>query len=184
VHYLYEHFCSGNLYAVNPEDHTNAEEIIDYLKGLSFKALERKLTEFESNVLKFVSVDSVGKDKLGIAASLPNVYQAKLAADRWALRESELGAVSNYVGVLNKRAEFDLCVENLRYIAKTSSYLVSCSERDANIVKFFTMSSEQMKVGSKIKIAGYIKSQAVSSYTGYKETMLNRIRIMEVSSAE
>jgi hypothetical protein len=178
VYYLYEHFCSGNLYAVEEQDRQSAEAIVDYLKGLSFKAFERKLTDFESNVLKFVSSETVGKDKLGIAASLPNVYAAKLKADRWTEREAGLGSTSEYVGKLNSRCEFSLRVENLRYIAKTESYLVSCSENNANIVKFFAMSNHGITVGGEIKIMGYVKSHAISSYTGFKETMINRIKLI------
>lgn len=181
VHFLYEHFLSNNTYAVTDEDRANAEEIVNYLKGLSFKAFERKLSDFETNVLRFVNSNTADKSKLGIAASLPNVYATKLVADTWTLRESELGATSEYIGQLSSRGEFSLTVENLRYIAKTESYLVSCSEGGRNIVKFFVVTTDRIKVGCDITVTGYVKSQAVSNYTGFKETMLNRIRLVSSS---
>lgn len=176
VHYLYEHFCNNEKTEVLDTDRELAEEIIDYLKGLSFKALERKLTEFETNVLNFVGSEKVNKSQLGIAASLPNVYRNKLEADVWTVRESELARTSDYLGELGKRSDFTAKIENLRYIAKTMSYLVSCSVDDKNILKFFTV-DKVGNVGDIINVTGFVKGQNVSNYSNAKETMINRIKI-------
>ena len=176
VHFLYEHFCNNEKVEVSDTDTAMAEEIIDYLKGLSFKALERKLTEFETNVLNFVGSEKVNKTQLGIAASLPNVYRNKLEADTWAIREAELGRSSDFIGKIGARCEFTAKIENLRFIAKTMSYLVSCSVDDKNILKFFNV-SEVGKVGDIINVAGFVKGQAVSKYSNAKETMINRVKI-------
>ncbi len=176
VHFLYEHFCNNVKVDITDSDRELAEEVIDYLKGLSFKALERKLTEFETNVLNFVGSETINKNQLGIAASLPNVYRNKLDADVWTMREAELGRTSDYVGKVGARCEFEAKIENLRYIAKPMSYLVSCSVDDKNILKFFSV-SEVGKVGDIIKVAGFVKGQAISKYSNAKETMINRVKI-------
>jgi hypothetical protein len=176
VSFLYEHFCNNEKTECLTADFELAEEIIDYLKGLSFKALERKLTDFESNVLNFVGSETVGKEQLGIAASLPNVYRNKLEADNWTAREAELARTSDYIGQVGQRGEFTAKIENLRYIAKTSSYLVSCSVDDKDILKFFSGVASG-NVGSTINITGFVKSQDISSYSNAKETMINRIKI-------
>jgi hypothetical protein len=118
----------------------------------------------------------VNKNQLGIAASLPNVYRNKLDADTWTSREAELGRTSDYVGKVGSRCEFDAKIENLRYIAKTMSYLVSCSVDDKNILKFFSV-SEVGKVGDIIKVTGFVKGQAISKFSNAKETMINRVKI-------
>jgi hypothetical protein len=176
VSFLYEHFCNNEKTDYSSEDLELAEEIIDYLKGLSFKALERKLTDFETNVLNFVSSEAVGKEHLGIAASLPNVYRNKLEADTWTQREADLSRTSDYIGQVGKRCEFIAKIENLRYIAKTASYLVSCSVDDKHILKFFSGVASG-NIGDKVQITGFVKSQSVSSYSNAKETMINRIKI-------
>lgn len=176
VSFLYEHFCNNEKVEILDADRKMAEEIIDYLKGLSFKALERRLTDFESNVLNFVGSETVGKEQLGIAASLPNVYRNKLEADTWTAREAELARTSDYIGEVGKRGEFTAKIENLRYIAKTSSYLVSCSVDDKHILKFFS-SVASGKVGDNVQITGFVKSQSISSYSNAKETMINRIKL-------
>jgi hypothetical protein len=177
VSFLYEHFCNNETAAtVTSEDSEMADDIIHYLKGLSFKALERKLTDFESNVLTFVSSETVGKEQLGIAASLPNVYRNKLEADKWTSREIELAGTSDYVGQVNKRCEFTAKIENIRFIAKTDSYLVSCSVDNKHILKFFS-GVKTGNVGDTVKITGFVKSQSVSSFSNAKETMINRVKV-------
>ena len=176
VSFLYEHFCNNEKTECSPSDFELAEEIIDYLKGLSFKALERKLTDFETNVLNFVGSEEVGKEQLGIAARLPNVYRNKLEADTWTTREAELARTSDYVGQVGQRSEFTAKIENLRYIAKTATYLVSCSVDDKHILKFFSGVASG-KVGDTVNITGFVKSQGVSSYSNAKETMINRTKI-------
>lgn len=162
-------------------DTVKAEQIIDYLKGLSFKALERNLTDFESNVLKLVTSDEIAKEQIGIAASLPKVFENKKAQDIWAERESELAESSEFVGELNKRNEFDdIYIENVRLIGSVGSYLVCCS-LNGNIIKFFSSDGRltENAVGKTVSIAAYVKSHQVSKYHGGKETMVNRVRIKE-----
>lgn len=177
VSFLYEYFCNNKSFTtVINQDSEMADDIIHYLKGLSFKALERKLTDFESNVLTFVSSESVGKDQLGIAASLPNVYRNKLEADTWTVREADLARTSEFVGEVSKRCEFTAKIENLRFIAKTDSYLVSCSIDDKNILKFFS-GNKIGTVGDVVQIIGFVKSHSISTYSIAKETMINRIKL-------
>ena len=68
--------------------------------------MERDLTEFELNVLKFVTTDVAGKEKIGIAASLPKVFYNKMDSDTWEDRERELGRTSEFVGELHSRNTF------------------------------------------------------------------------------
>lgn len=174
---LYSHFFNNKKVEVIASDYADSNVLIEYLRGLSFKAFERTLTDFESNVLKFVTSESVGKDQLGIAASLPSVYNRKLEADKWTAREAVLANTSEYVGNVGSRCDFTLTIENVRYIAKTDSSLYSCSEGFNNIVKFFsTISIGQ--AGNTITVSGFVKNHSVSNYSNGKETMINRVKII------
>lgn len=165
---------------VTDADITKATEIIEYLKGLSFKALERNLTAFETNVLKLVTTSGeVSKDQIGIAASLPKVFENKLDQDKWAIREAELVETSDYVGTQKSRCQLDnLTVENVRMIQSVGSYLVCCSQDNRNIVKFFSPDERLTpeNVGSTINITAFVKSHQVSDFHGGKETMVNRVK--------
>ena len=173
---LYDHFFGTEQLAITEEDRFQAIDVIDYLEGLSFKAFERELTDFEQNVLKLVTADMADRTELGIAASLPKVYLNKLDQDTWEVRERELAETSEYVGTVRTRCDFDLVIENIRYIKTTGASLYCCSVDGKHVVKFFSDDVNWGKVGDRIQVAGYVKSQAVSNYSGGKETMINRIK--------
>ena len=171
-------FFSENKIAILQEDRDLAVEVIDYLKGLSFKAIERELTDFESNVLKLVNTVEIGKDKIGMASSLPRVYINKIDQDNWTSRETQLSTTSQAIGELNSRSSFDATVEYVRYIPKTMSYLISCSVDNKHILKFFA--DKLIKPGTNINIGGYVKSQNRGRYHNGIETIINRTNISEV----
>ena len=175
---LYDHFYREKFFlSITEEDREMAHTIIDYLKGLSFKAIERELTDFERNVLKLVTGENIEKDKIGIASSLPKVYYNKIEQDNWTDRENVLSRSSQPVGTLNKRGKFNLKVEFCRYIPRTMSYLITSSVDNKHIVKFF--SSNMHEVGKTIEVEGYVKDQKRGRYHNGQETILNRIKIIE-----
>jgi hypothetical protein len=174
---LYNYFFTDKKFKVLDEDETQATEVKEYLAGLSFKALERTLTEFESNVLKLVSSDVIEKDKLGIAASLPKVYLNKVDQDTWTNREMELSRTSEKIGTLHQRERIDATVEFTRYIPRTMSYIVTCSVKDQHILKFFT--DKKIDLGKEITLEGFVKSQSKGKYHSGFETVVNRIKFVE-----
>jgi len=177
---LYNYFFTDKKFKVLDEDKTQATEVKEYLAGLSFKALERTLTEFESNVLKLVSSDVIEKDKLGIAASLPKVYLNKVDQDTWTNREMELSRTSEKIGTLHQRERINATVEFTRYIPRTMSYIVTCSVKDQHILKFFT--DKKIDLGKEITLEGFVKSQSKGKYHSGFETVVNRIKFVEEDS--
>jgi|TARA_R100000081_G_C4785945_1_gene154549 hypothetical protein len=177
---LYNYFFTDKKFKVLDEDKTTATEVKEYLAGLSFKALERQLTEFESNVLKLVSSSDIAKDKLGIAASLPKVYLNKVEQDGWTDREMVLSRTSEKIGKLHQREKIIATVEFTRYIPRTMSYIVTCSVRDQHILKFFT--DKKIDTGAEITVEGFVKSQNKGKYHNGYETVINRIKIHEDES--
>jgi hypothetical protein len=181
---LYAHFLESNelkfknplpKLKVNKDDLTMADNVIDYLKGLSFKAIERKLTEFESNVLNLVNSEYIDKTQLGITSSLPKVYYNKIEQDAWTDRELELSRTSLTVGTLHERGNFDVTIEFVRYIPRTMSYLITCSVKGQHILKFFH--SKNINLGDTINLDGYVKSHNKGRYHNGMETVINRVKI-------
>ena len=173
---LYNHFYGETKLEVTDADRAQAYDVIEYLKGLGFKSIERDLTDFEANTLKLVTSDKINSTSLGIAASLPNVYLNKLDQDTWEARETELARTSQYVGTEFTRHDFELVIENIRYIKSTSSHLYCCSEGGKNIVKFFS-DNKIGKVGDTVYLGGFIKSHETGRFTNAPETMINRVKV-------
>ena len=175
---------------VNPEDrekidvsayhYEKAENILNLLRGFSFIAIDRPLTNFEQTVLDIVNRTDITHKELGRVASFPNVYERKVSQEIWEERESQIAKNSNYVGDLFCKAHLDIVIENIRYLSRTKSYLICASESDKNIVKFFIPEDkiDNIKQGDSIKLTGWIKKHEVSNYHGGKETMLKRINFL------
>lgn len=174
---LYSHFYSNSKLNITEKDSDLAVEIIDYLKGLSFKAIERELTDFERNVLKLVTSETIQKDQIGISASLPKVYLNKLEQDRWTDRENVLSRTSEKLGGLHQREQFNAVIEFVRYIPRTMSYIVTCSVDNKHILKFFH--DKKVEVGSNLNIKGFVKSQGKGRFHNGFETIINRIKIID-----
>lgn len=178
---LKSHFSTNDSDAkinVSDSHYELAEEIIDYMKGLVMKAMERPLTAYENNVLQFVTSKTAGFRTMGIAASLPNVYRNKLERDKWQERELLLAYNSDYVGELYKSIDLCLVVENIKDLNTTvPSRLYCCSDSNDNIVKFFTNNKSLMvfEKGDTINVKGRVKSHEVSKFHGGKETMINYV---------
>ena len=173
---LKEHYTGKQEVSVTPSDCKRAADIINYLSGLSFKAMERGLTQFETNILKFVTSEQITLKEVGISASLPQMFEQKLSQDKWEQRERELSNISEFVGELGKRSDLTVTVENIRFIGRTSSYLYCTSTPGGKIVKFFH-DTKLGEVGTTLTVNGYVKSQEISKFHGGKETMINRIKI-------
>ena len=178
---LYSHFYSDKKLDITEKDSDLAVEIIDYLKGLSFKAIERELTDFERNVLKLVTSETIQKDQIGISASLPKVYLNKLEQDRWTDRENLLARTSEKVGTLHQRETYDALVEFVRYIPRTMSYIVTCSIENQHILKFFH--DKKLEVGNVINVTGFVKSQNKGRFHNGFETIINRVKIGDDSKS-
>jgi len=107
------------------------------------------------------------------------VYERKISQEAWEDRESELAQDSVWVGVPMTKDEFDITIENIRYLSRTDSYLI-CAQEQGNIIKFFIDGSklDGRSEGDVCKIACWVKKQEVSKYHGGQETMVNRVKFL------
>ncbi len=166
-------------FEITPDIIAQAEEIRHTLKAFSFKAIERPLTNFETQVLGIVNSDTINHKDLGRIASFPNVYERKISQEEWEDREADLAKDSTWVGVPMTKDEFDITIENIRYLSRTDSYLI-CAQEQGNIIKFFTDGNklDGRAEGDTCKIACWVKKQEVSKYHGGQETMVNRVKFI------
>ncbi len=157
-----------------------AENILNLLRGFGFIAIERPLTKFEESVLDIVNRTNITHKDLGRVASFPNVYERKISQETWEERESQLAKISEFTGTISAKSDFNVVIENVRYLSRTQSYLVCASELNQNIIKFFVSEQKIRNIseGKNFTISGFVKKQEVSKFHGGKETMLNSIKII------
>ena len=99
-----------------------AEEIIDYFEGLVFKAMTRKLSEFETKITELIKAEDIninGRDnRLPIVGSLPSVYRNNLEHDKWSDTERDLRS-NDYVGEVNTPVKFQVRLLCPRYMNRS-----------------------------------------------------------------
>ena len=174
---IHKHLAGDDTLTVTDDDKEFAEEIHAHFMGLAFKKLAGKTNDFENTAMKHLENDLLDRLGVAIVASLPkSVDRAKLQEELKDKTED-----SEYVGAMGSRGAFTVEVNDIRFVEKFGINLVTCIESNKNVVKFFYAndpSSNGIEVGKTINITAFVKGQEVSKYSGVKETMVNRVKVV------
>lgn len=171
-----DYFFGDSDIDVLEEDRILAAKAIEYLKGLALKSFERRLSDYERLILKLVAGEDFNPKQIGLAASIPSMYLKQSVADDWYYKEQEIGRNSKFINQPNERITVPLTIQFVKKMEKFDKWLTCCTDDNQNIVKFFA--AEEMGIGKTYTISGTIKPHAMNNYTGFKETFINRIKIV------
>ena len=167
---IHKHLKGEKIVSITTDDKKLAGEMIEHFKAIALKKLSGKTNDFQNSVLMYIDAEKIDNLGLAIFASLPSVYVRDIKTQE--LRDETED--SDYVGTYRKRGNFTIEVKQTRSFP--TGTLVICVEGKKNIVKFF--SDFKFEVGKVLDIAGFVKDQEVSKYSGLKETMLNRVKVI------
>lgn len=195
---ILNHFIASRTNSVNvkSEDRELAKEIKDYFSGLIFKAVQRKLTDFEESVLGLVSNDqveaTVNNRFFSVCGVLPEIYYKNLDADKWAQEEQSLKSTAGPEGKLYHSDVFLGTIKHLRKMSRTKSTLVVILTDKGNLVKFFwddyrvasVNLANFVKEGSRIEFSGRVYRQDVSKHSGVFENMVRNVSIISIDNPE
>ena len=167
---IHKHLKGEKKVCITTGDKKLASEMVEHFKAITLKKLSGKTNDFQNSVLMYIDAEKV--DRLGVAifASLPSVYNRDIKSQELHEQTED----SDYVGIYRKRGNFTIEVKQTRSFP--TGNLMICVEGGKNIVKFF--SDIPVEVGKVLNIAGFVKDQEVSKYSGLKETMLNRVKVI------
>ena len=166
---IHKHLKEKKKVSITTADKELAVEMIEHFKAIALKKLTGKTNDFQNSVLLYIDAEKI--DNLGVAifASLPSVYVRDIKTQELHDETED----SDYVGTYRTRCNFMVEVKQTRSFP--TGNLMICVEGGKNIVKFF--SDYSYEVGKVLDIAGFVKDQTVSKYSGLKETMLNRVKV-------
>ena len=168
-----------------PEDvRTTAQELIDKMNG---KFMMKKLTQsflssFETNLSKYLSEESVDNYGLAIIASLPHMEVIDRKRQDVTDRLEVLRYNSDYFGERAQRYDITVEVLDTKFIQSSGVYMITTIHNDKDIIKFWWRDQPDLTDiidGRIIKIRGTVKNHELSKYTQAKETMLNRVKILQ-----
>jgi len=157
------------------EDYENVEHMVKYFKGLSLKAIKRRISDFEQTILGLIGKEFVDYKDVGIIASLPNVYANGQKQKAFNKIEKALAKGSQHVGTLHERGKFSVDFLHVKYIWRSQSYLFVAKDREDNLIKFFS-SQGGIKKGDTAEITGYVKEHTMGKQSKGPETYLNRVK--------
>ena len=160
-----------------------AAEIREYFKqSLVGKKLMGTLNSFEDGVMKSISNDITNSFGISVIASLPNslrVAKKREDLDDWF---DNLRNKSEFVGKRGDRLRFGAYVRDVKFIAKYGIHLVTCVDKDENIVKFFFSKEPDIAgllEGRNVILTGKVKQHDVSKFSQCKETVINYVKVEE-----
>jgi len=158
-----------------------AGKIVDEFKQeLVAKKLMGTLNDFEQSVLNAIGNETTNNFGVAVIASLPNsfrVLQKRQGLDDFFEANRK---TSEFVGKVGERLKFEVDVKDVKFIAKFNIHLVTCINKDGNIVKFFFNREPDIQgilEGKKVMLTGKVKTHDVSKFSNCKETVFNYVKI-------
>ena len=169
---------------ITDEVNRAVDDITDGFRDeLIAKKLSGDLNSFEDSVLKAISNVTTDSFGVSIIASLPNSFRVQKKRQTLEDWFDSLRNTSEFVGKIGERVKMEVIVKDVKYIAKFGIHLVTCVNKDNNIVKFFFNKEPEIAgilEGKNVKLTGKIKTHDVSKFSNCKETVFNYVKIEEI----
>ena len=154
-----------------------AEQMIQYYKGLTFKAMGNKINDFEQKVLGLINCKLVDRRDIGVIASLPKAYFRAVKRDATDTKMRKLSTTSIHIGTLGEDVQGTTNILTCSFIQRLQCHVVN-AEMNGNIVCFFTKHSAD-HWGETCEIKGKVKRHQTSKFHGGKETVLNYVKTVD-----
>lgn len=168
---------------ITDQQKERAVEIREYFKGtLVAKKLMGTLNSFEDGVIKSIGNNETNSFGVSVIASLPNSLRISKKRDDLDNWFDELRDKSEFIGKRGERLRFGVYVRDVKFIAKYGIHLVTCVDKDENIVKFFFSKEPDIAgllEGRNVILTGKVKQHDVSKFSQCKETVINYVRVEE-----
>lgn len=164
---------------LNRFDFTKAEEkaaeIVDWVNALEAKS------DFEFNVKSGIEKGIVNYKGFGFTCAAIVAFNKAQEKDVLAKRKQQEVLVSNYIGEVKKRQEFELTLEHVfvsgGYYGDT--YIHKFQDINGNVVTWFGTKRLTNKYGSTVEITDTVKVKATvkehSEYNDVKQTVVQRV---------
>jgi len=166
------------------EQYDEANALIDNINGkLMLKKMTNNLNNFEQNVAKVLNDPDINKFAVSIIASLPHSVSIDKKREKVEDKMSALKHSSQYFGEKSKRYNISVKVLDVKYIQTSDIYMITTVYAKKDIIKFWWRDQPDISdiiSDRTIKIRGTVNKHELSKYSNAKETMLNRVKILEV----
>lgn len=169
----------------SPDDSLIAEasDIVDKFNGkFMLKKMTGDISSFEQSAYKAISGEKIGNYEVAILASIPHQNNIDIKRQEVADKIQLLKQHSQYFGKKSERYDISVEVLDVKFIQSSAVYMITTVHNDRDIIKFWWRDQPDLSDildGRIIKIRGTVNKHELSKYTGAKETMFNRVKIID-----
>lgn len=167
-----------------PEDiKSEAVEIMDKFNGkFMIKKLTGGLSSFENSVAKAFADPELSKFNIAVIASIPHMNEVDKKRASVEARIESVRFDSEYFGEVRNRYDINVEVVDVKFIQSSGVYMITTLYNNRDIIKFWWRDQPDISDiidGKVISIRATVNKHEKSKYTKAKETMMNRVKIME-----
>lgn len=138
-----------------PEDAQVAEQIMTFYKGFTFKMLAGKvLSEFDQKGLQLAGAEKVSTLDIPLITAMPSCWAR--AVSRQSVDDRLADCDRGWIGAVGQKVAVDCEVVRCVYSIQWNTYYVTAITDGNNAI--FYSSRSAVEVGSRIKVAGKVKS--------------------------
>ncbi|CAL9955719.1 hypothetical protein VPHD479_0010 [Vibrio phage D479] len=154
-----------------------AAKIIDWVKALEPK------TDFEHNIKACIERGFVSSKGFGFTCAAIVAYNKAQDNDILAKKKVKEVLVSNYIGTIKKREEFELTLEHV-FVSEGyygDTYIHKFTDLNGNVVTWFGTKRLSHKDGSAVGVTDTVKVKATvkehAEYKDVKQTVVQRVTV-------
>lgn len=177
-----EMLTSGRTFS--DDEIKQANELADSINGkMMLKKLTGQLNNFEANVVKALS-EAPNNFAVSIIASLPHSIAIDKKRESINDRMGQLKHSSQFFGEKGSRYDINVEILDVKYIQTSNVYMITGVYAGKDIIKFWWRDQPDVSdiiTGKTVGIRGTVNKHENSRYTDAKETMLNRVKITNIS---
>ena len=175
-----------NSPVVGVADRRMAKIAVDWLADLAVSPKTGRENDFDMSMRGLVmggyrklAPGTICKSDFGfIACAYSTMERVNVRAVNQA-EAKEAASTSEYMGSLKKRADFFVKLVGLNYSDNVGCYIYKIQDRKGNLGVFFSSDGDLAKVDDCFLAKMTPKRQGVSDYHGGKETVFNRVKVIQ-----
>ena len=160
------------------QDYDMVKDTLEHFKTYTLKALSGELTEFQRDVYQIVSNTMVPRNKLGLAAYIPELISRDI-------KESKLKRLirteyrnSVHIGKEKDNIEGNIKILRAKYSERWESWNY-LADYMGNLVSF--MKNIDLEEGKRYNVKAKVKDHVTNSMFGVDETRINYIKLKKAT---
>ena len=169
-----------------PEDKVKAKEALAWLNALTHKGPTAHESDFDRSMrllpqggYRNVAPSMIAKSDFGFVACVYGTMDRAAGREANRAEATESASSSEYMGSVKKRAEFFVKLIGKKYSDNVGCYIYNVRDRKGNLGVFFSNDSSLADINECFLAKMTSKRHSVNVYHGGKETVFNRIKVVE-----